>query len=336
MHLLDVCLARARTVKNSFLIKFNRSAKVISTFALACANFAFGSEAPTAIEIDNANFPENSKKGVTVGYLSAADVDPDEKHTFKLVSDAADNSLFTLSGNRLRTNAVGFDFEDRSEYTVQVEVTDRDDLSYVGSISVGVTDVNEAPTGVLPYRSNVSENSPKDSLVSYVLVQDVDANYPDKLSIKGFTINGSKDALLDFSNNGGLLQETSNGEMLLDDGPGNKGIDFLNESEIRNFGHGVTRNDYHQTLIEGYLFTESANYEFRIGQRDDRTVFWMDLDRDNVFERDGDMGDERLIWGTSTRSMALDEGPYRFAFGHMEHGGQSKFNLLYVLNPTQF
>ena len=25
--------------------------------------------------------------------------------------------------------------------------------------------------------------------------------------------------------------------MLLDDGPGNKGIDFLNESEIRNFGH---------------------------------------------------------------------------------------------------
>ena len=117
--------------------------------------------------------------------------------------------------------------------------------------------------------------------------------------------------------------------MLLDDGPGNKGIDFLNESEIRNFGHGVTRNDYHQSLIEGYLFTESANYEFSIGQRDDRTVFWMDLDRDNVFERDGDMGDERLIWGTSTRSIALDEGPYRFAFGHMEHGGQSKFNLLY-------
>ena len=116
-------------MKNSFLIKFNRSAKVISTFALACANFAFGSEAPTAIEIDNANFPENSKKGLPLA-TSAADVDPNEKHTFKLVSDAADNSLFTLSGNRLRTNAVGFDFEDRSEYTVQIEVTDRDDLSY--------------------------------------------------------------------------------------------------------------------------------------------------------------------------------------------------------------
>ena len=89
-----------------------------------------------------------------------------------------------FSGNQLRTNAVGFDFEDRSEYTVQVEVTDRDDLSYVGSISVGVTDVNEAPTGVLPYRSNVSENLPKDSLVSYILVQDVEPTYPDKLTLK--------------------------------------------------------------------------------------------------------------------------------------------------------
>ena len=148
-------------MKNSFLINFNRPAKVISTFALACANFAFGSEAPTAIEIDNANFPENSKKGVTVGYLSAADVDPNEKHTFKLVSDAADNSLFTLSGNRLRTNAVGFDFEDRSEYTVQVEVTDRDDLSYVGSLVINLTDANDPPVGGEISASSFLENQPK-------------------------------------------------------------------------------------------------------------------------------------------------------------------------------
>ena len=46
----------------------------------------------------------------------------------------------------------------------------------------------------------------------------------------------------------------------------------------------------------------------------------MDLDRDNVFERDGDKGDERLIWGKGTRSLTLDAGPYRFAFGHMERG----------------
>ena len=115
-----------------------------------------------------------------------------------------------------------------------------------------------------------------------------------------------------------LLKETPNGEILFDKGPSDKGIDFSNESLIRSFGHGVTRNDYHQSLIEGCFSAESASYEFRISRDDDRTVFWMDLDRDNAFERDGDKGDERLIWGTGTHSLTLDAGPYRFAFGHMD------------------
>ena len=55
-----------------------------------------------------------------------------------------DNALFEIDGNNL-INLEAFDFEEQNEYSIRVLVTDQGGLSFEGSFSIFVNDVNEAP-----------------------------------------------------------------------------------------------------------------------------------------------------------------------------------------------
>ncbi len=132
-------------------------------------------EAPTAVTTAPGTVPENSPPDTVVGTLATTDPDAGDTHTFALVDNALDNQLFTISGAELRT-AMTFDFEARSTYTVRVRATDRDGLWVGATLTITVTNVNEAPTLVSLSEAGVAENQPAGTVVGALSASDPDAD----------------------------------------------------------------------------------------------------------------------------------------------------------------
>lgn len=105
--------------------------------------------APSGVSIDNSSVPEGVAAGTTVGTLNAVDPDDGDTATFALVDGGADNALFSITGNTLRTGAV-FDYEDRATYHVMVRATDTGGLSFTKTFTITIDDVDEAPPDTAP------------------------------------------------------------------------------------------------------------------------------------------------------------------------------------------
>ena len=103
--------------------------------------------APVGITLDNHTIAENSPSGTVVGTLSAIDPDDGDTHTFNLTDPVQhpDNAHFTIDGDQLKAAAI-FDFEAKASYTLNLQVTDADGLTFAQGVTIEVTDVNEAPT----------------------------------------------------------------------------------------------------------------------------------------------------------------------------------------------
>ncbi len=123
-------------------------------------------EAPGLPTLSPSSIAENTNTSagpVEIGMLSA--IDPDSgafaNHTFTLVNGAgdADNGRFTISDNKLqiKQNEV-INFEAQASYTVRVNVSDG--LNNVPqTLTVSVTDVNEAPGLPTLSPSSIAENT---------------------------------------------------------------------------------------------------------------------------------------------------------------------------------
>ena len=87
---------------------------------------------------------ENQIIGTAVGNLTSTDVDTGNTFTYSLVTGtgATDNSLFTITNNQLRTNAV-FDFETKNSYSIRLRTTDQGGLFFEKQLTIGVTDLND-------------------------------------------------------------------------------------------------------------------------------------------------------------------------------------------------
>jgi VCBS repeat-containing protein len=101
---------------------------------------------PTDIQLSGATVAENSNVGSVVGALSATDPDAGDPATFSLTDSAG--GLFAISGNNLVVNGP-INYEAAQSLQVTVRVTDGGGLSYDKNFTIGVTDVNEAPTAVV-------------------------------------------------------------------------------------------------------------------------------------------------------------------------------------------
>ena len=132
--------------------------------------------APTDVALSSTSVAENAASGTTVASLSATDADAGDTFTYTLVSGtgATDNASFTISGSTLRTAAV-FDFETKSSYSVRVRVTDAGGLTFEKVFTIGVTDVNEAPTNITVSASSVAENAASGTTVASLSATDIDA-----------------------------------------------------------------------------------------------------------------------------------------------------------------
>lgn len=130
---------------------------------------------PTDITLTGNSVAENQPAGTQVGTLSTADVDPGDTFTYTLVAGtgSGDNASFTISGNRLLTNAV-FDYETKSTYNIRIRTTDSGSGTYEEAFTISVTNVNEAPVlaNIETSALNYTESSGPVSVTNTITVTD--------------------------------------------------------------------------------------------------------------------------------------------------------------------
>jgi hypothetical protein len=143
--------------------------------------------APTAITLDPAGVPENAPAGTLVGNLGAIDPDPDDSAQFRIVGDWA--ASFRVTGTQLFTSQP-FNFEQSPTLTVPLAAVDRHGLSFTQSVTITITNVNEAPTSVALSHQSIREEAPVGTTVALVSADDPDSLTGDTLS---FTLIDNSD-----------------------------------------------------------------------------------------------------------------------------------------------
>jgi len=142
------------------------------SFAIAVTDL---NEAPTSLVLTGGTVAENAPAGALIGTLTAIDPDAGDNLTFALSDDAG--GLFTLVGNEIRVapGAV-LDFESSSTHSITVQVIDAGGLSRTQTTTIGVLNVDEAPTAILMVGGQVAERSPAGTVVATLDAVDPDGS----------------------------------------------------------------------------------------------------------------------------------------------------------------
>ena len=113
-------------------------------------------EAPTSLAVNNVAIGENLAAGTLVGTAGA--IDPDGKAlAFSLVG--ADGLPFAINqATGAITTTASLDYEAKSAYALTVRGTDSGGLSLDKSVTIGITDVNEAPVGLAVSKLTIAES----------------------------------------------------------------------------------------------------------------------------------------------------------------------------------
>ncbi len=133
-------------------------------------------EAPTSLNLTGNTVSENQPIGTNVGLFSS--VDPDAgatTFTYTLVSgtNSQHNSSFSIVNNQLKTAAI-LDADTTPQLFIRVRTTDAGGLYYENMFTIGVTGINEPPTGVTASSNSIPENLPSNSTVAVLDAVDPD------------------------------------------------------------------------------------------------------------------------------------------------------------------
>ena len=170
LQIIDISNPTTPTLKGNYDTYYAQGVQVVGNYAYV-ADFQGGlkiidvsefvplNQAPTNITLFTSIITENQAIGTVVGNLTSTDPDTGNTFTYSLVTGtgATDNSLFTITNNQLKTNAI-FDFEAKNSYSIRVKTTDQGGLSFEKQLNIGVSNVNETPTNLLIDTSTVAEN----------------------------------------------------------------------------------------------------------------------------------------------------------------------------------
>lgn len=142
-------------------------------------------ETPTSVALSPSKIAENMPAGTVVGSFSTTDPDIGNTFTYTLADGGADNASFRMASNgRLKTN-LPLDFETQRSYGILVRSQDQGGFFCDTPITIRVTDVNEAPTGVALTNYSVPQHLPPGALVGKLIGTD-----PDALSTLTYTLVG--------------------------------------------------------------------------------------------------------------------------------------------------
>jgi hypothetical protein len=127
--------------------------------------------------VDPATFTvaENTAAATTVGTVTFTDPDAGQTHTFAITAGNTGNTFAINAGTGTITVAQPPDFEATPSYSLTVEVTDNGTpaLSGTATVTVNVSNVNEAPSITAP--ATVSANRDVARVVAGIAVADPDA-----------------------------------------------------------------------------------------------------------------------------------------------------------------
>ena len=120
-------------------------------------------ETPTNLTLSNNTVAENKVINTVIGNLTTTDPDKGNTFTYSLVTGdgATDNSLFTISGNQLKTNSV-FDFETKNSYSIRVQTRDQGGLTYQKQLTINISDLTDNTITGTANTNNITTTNDKD------------------------------------------------------------------------------------------------------------------------------------------------------------------------------
>ena len=147
-------------------------------------------EAPTVSDA-SFNIAENAGTDAVVGSVTASDADVGDTVSYAITGGNADGA-FAIDANGQITVADGtlLDHETAPSRTLTVTVTDAGGLTDTATVTIGVTDVNEAPT-VADVGFNIAENAGTNAVVGSVAASDPDAGDTVSYAITGGNTDGA-------------------------------------------------------------------------------------------------------------------------------------------------
>lgn len=165
-------------------------------------------EAPTDLAITNASIAENMAVGTELGTLSSVDEDAGDSFSYSLVSGTGDddNASFEVADGKLVSKA-SFDFETKSAYTVRLQTSDADGLSFEKAIAIAVSDANESPTVLGISATTLVENAEAGTEIGSLSTEDPDAS--DTHTYALVSGDGDDDNALFAIGNGALISDAS-------------------------------------------------------------------------------------------------------------------------------
>ncbi|KAK7104975.1 hypothetical protein V1264_019607 [Littorina saxatilis] len=136
-------------------------------------------EPPTSVALDSHQVAENSAVDTVVGHLAVSDEDKGQQHTCQVTN--LEDVPFTVKNKLdLVVSRADIDYEKARTYVVKVSCQDEggDDthLRVTSSLTINVTDVNEAPYDVRLSKESVPENSPAGQVVREIMATDPDSH----------------------------------------------------------------------------------------------------------------------------------------------------------------
>ncbi|MDC0265600.1 cadherin repeat domain-containing protein, partial [Mariniblastus sp.] len=151
-------------------------------------------EAPSSISLSNSRIPENSDavNGFAIGDLQTTDEDFGDTHSYE-ITGGPDESNFSLGGTNGATLILSdslIDFENKSNYQVEITATDSGGEEIKETLIIQVDDQNDAPSGINPGNFSILENQGTDAGVVLGSLSTLDQDSNDSFT---YTIVGGLD-----------------------------------------------------------------------------------------------------------------------------------------------
>jgi hypothetical protein len=163
-------------LKGSFLLLTMESAQPRMTLlddSLAVTFQSAINHPPTDLRVEPGILGENAPAGTLVGRLLVTDPDAGDTARFSLNEPVTPASAFRIEGDQLLTTRP-LDFELLSAWGVSVRALDRFGMSVTKSLTITLTNVNEAPIGIILSNPVIREEAPIGTLVGLLSANDPD------------------------------------------------------------------------------------------------------------------------------------------------------------------
>ena len=125
-------------------------------------DYKFTATVLPTITLSSSNISENQPINTVIGNLITTNTGNTFTYSLVTGTGATDNTLFTITGNQLKTNAV-FDFETKNSYTVRVRTTDQGGFFFDKQFTININNLDNIITGTIA-NENFSTTGEKDTI----------------------------------------------------------------------------------------------------------------------------------------------------------------------------